>query len=60
MSASQGALRGFRGLVHLRALLGNLGVLVLPYQVTVLAAHSAFDDNKSILDEHETKHRWLD
>ena len=40
---------GMRGLVHLRAILGNIGVLVLPDQVTVPAAHNAFDGEGSIV-----------
>ncbi len=51
MSASPGALGGMRGLVFLRMLLNNLGVLVLPEQTTVSAAHKAFDEKGDLLDE---------
>ena len=50
MSASPGALGGLRGLVHVRAILGNLGVIVLPEHVTVPKAHEAFGPNGSLLD----------
>lgn len=52
MSASPGALGGLRGLVVLRMLLSNLGVLVLPEQQAVPGAMNAFNKDGSLVDEN--------
>jgi NAD(P)H-dependent FMN reductase len=53
MSASPGALGGLRGLVHVRSILGCLGVIVLPGQIALLKAHEAFNADGSMKDEKQ-------
>jgi len=48
--ASPGNLGGLRGLVHVRSILGNIGVLVLPDQ-EIGNAYQAFDENGNLKDE---------
>lgn len=50
LSASPGAFGGLRGLVHLRAILGNIGVIVLPDQIAVSKAHEAFGPDGRLND----------
>jgi NAD(P)H-dependent FMN reductase len=47
-AASPGALGGLRGLVHLRAILGNIGVLLLADQLAVGKANEAFAADGSL------------
>ena len=50
MSASPGALGGLRGLVHVRSILGDIGVIVLPDQIALAKAHEAFQPDGSLVD----------
>jgi NAD(P)H-dependent FMN reductase len=55
MSASPGQLGGLRGLVTVRSILGNIGVLVLPDQLAIARAFEAFNEDGSLKDgkQHE-------
>lgn len=53
MAASPGALGGIKGLVFLRMLLGNLGVLVVPEQQAIARAFKAFNNDGSLVDEKQ-------
>jgi NAD(P)H-dependent FMN reductase len=56
MSASPSQMGGLRGLVHLKAILGNIGVIVLPQQQTIPNAYEAFDAEGKLLNErHQEK-----
>jgi NAD(P)H-dependent FMN reductase len=50
LAASPGALGGMRGLVHLRAILGNICVLVVPKQFALGGAFGKFDDSGKLTD----------
>ena len=51
MSTSPGGLGGMRGLLMLRMLLGNLGVIVLPDQQAVPNGFKVFNDDGSMNDD---------
>lgn len=53
MSASPGYWGGLRGLVHVKAILGNIGVLVLPEQLTIANAYEAFNNEGKLINESQ-------
>ncbi len=53
MSTTPGGLGGLRGLVFLRMLLGNLGMIVLPKQLAIAQAMTAFTPNGSLADKEQ-------
>ncbi|MGL5058653.1 MAG: NADPH-dependent FMN reductase, partial [Microcoleus sp.] len=50
MSASPGGLGGLRGLIHLRSILGNINVLVLPDQKAIPQAFEVFNADGTMKD----------
>jgi len=56
MSASPGALGGLRGLVHVRAILENISVLVIPDQIAVSKAHEVFNTDGTLKDKKQEDH----
>jgi NAD(P)H-dependent FMN reductase len=50
LSASPGGFGGLRGLVHLRSILGNLGITVLPDQVAIPSAHEVIKADGTLSD----------
>jgi NAD(P)H-dependent FMN reductase len=53
MSASPGGLGGLRGLVHVRAILENISVLVIPDQMAIAKAHEVFNADGTLKDKKQ-------
>jgi NAD(P)H-dependent FMN reductase len=53
MSASPGEFGGLRGLVHVRSILGNIGVIVMPDQIAIAKAHEAFNEDDTLKDKKQ-------
>jgi len=51
LSASPGGWGGMRGLVHLRDILGNIGVTLLPQEAAIAKAQKAFGESGQLIDE---------
>ena len=53
LSASPSGLGGLRGLVHVRATLENIGVLVIPEQMAVAKAHEVFNTDGTMKNKDQ-------
>ncbi|WP_299411630.1 NAD(P)H-dependent oxidoreductase [Acaryochloris sp. IP29b_bin.148] len=53
LATSPGGLGGMRGLVHVRAILEGIGVLVIPEQKAIPGAYQAFDEQGNLADEKQ-------
>lgn len=53
LATSPGALGGMRGLVHVRAILEGIGVLVIPEQKAIPRAYQTFDEQGNLVDEKQ-------
>jgi len=55
LSASPGTLGGLRGLVHLRAILQNIGTMVIPAQAAVSQANDTFSTDGTFQDQQQAE-----
>ena len=55
LAASPGGLGGLRGLVHIKAILGNIGVHVIPDQLALGGAHKAFTDAGTLIESSDAR-----
>ncbi|MGI0074471.1 MAG: NADPH-dependent FMN reductase, partial [Nitrosotalea sp.] len=53
MSASPGGLGGLRGLVHVRAILENISVIVIPDQIAIAKAHEVFNADGTLKEKKQ-------
>ena len=53
LATSPGGLGGIRGLVHVRAILEGIGVIVIPQQKAIPNAHQAFNLQGQLQDEEQ-------
>jgi NAD(P)H-dependent FMN reductase len=53
MSAAAGGLGGTRALPHVRSILQNIGVIVMPTMVGIPQAHNAFNDDGSLQEAQQ-------
>ena len=53
MSASPGGLGGLRGLVHVRSILENMNVLVIPEQIAIAKAHEVLNSDGTLKDKKQ-------
>jgi NAD(P)H-dependent FMN reductase len=53
LATSPGGLGGIRGLVHVRAILEGIGVIVIPEQKAISGAYQAFDEQGQLKDEKQ-------
>ncbi|OAB56077.1 NADPH-dependent FMN reductase [Phormidium willei BDU 130791] len=53
MATSPGGMGGLRGLVHVRDILQNIGVMVIPQQKTISGSYQAFDDQGNLTDSDQ-------
>ncbi len=57
-AASPGALGGLRGLVTVRSILGNIGVVVMPNQIALPVLQEAFNSDGSLEKPHGSGGNW--
>lgn len=55
LAASPGGVGGMRALIHLRAILGHVGMLLLPDQLTLASAGEAFDEAGQLKDPRKVR-----